>query len=328
MLQHHAVTGRRSWLAGVFLLAMLAACGRGEGDPAQATREPASAVAHLARQLAAGDLNGFARDAVTPERHAALGQAWASGDSLWPLTGLPLDQHLPGLLDRLAAPDADASLRRSFDAQLAGQGDSLRQTAQSLGLFGVQYVTHQGGYTPDQQHHYQQLVQALSQWAMQAPLAERAPAHQAIARLVAATGQSGLGGAAGLQAAGMEPALDALVPLQGAWLDVLGQYGLDIRQALEGLQAGLLSQQGDRARVQVQYTLAGQIIRFEADMQRQGGRWYMTQNLADADAVLEAARQAQAARAAAAQDNAGATEMAEGEVAGRAPTNEQMAPGP
>ena len=327
MLQIQAVAGRRTWLAGVFLLAVLAGCGRGDALEGAAS-EPASAVTHLARQLAEGDLTGFARDAVTPDRHAALARAWDQGDSLWPLTSLPLDEHLPGLLDSLAAADAERSLRRSFDTQLAGQTANVRQTAQSLGLFGVQYVTHQGGYSPDQQQHYRQLVEALSQWAMQAPLAERAPAHQAIARLVAATAQTGLGGVAGLQAAGMTGALQALSPLQAAWMDVLAGYGLDIRAALAGLQAGLLSEQGDRARVQVQYTLAGQTIRFEADMQKHAGRWYMTQNLADADGVLTAAQQARAARSSGDTQNTGATDMAEGDEAGRAPTNEQMAPAP
>jgi hypothetical protein len=58
---------------------------------------------------------------VPAEQHAALAQAWAEGDSLWPLTGLPLDEHLPDLLATLAADNAQADLQRVFKAQFEGR---------------------------------------------------------------------------------------------------------------------------------------------------------------------------------------------------------------
>lgn len=320
-----AVRTPRRWLAGAFLLALLAGCGR-EGALEGAASEPATAVTRLARQLAGGDLAGYARSAVPPDRHQALARAWADGDSLWPLTGLPLDEQLPALLGAFAAPRAEASLRRSFDSQLAGQDANLRQTAQALGLFGERYVTEQAPhYSEDQRQHYRQVVQALSRWAMQAPLGDRERAYAAIDGLAGAVRASGLDGAPALAAAGMEGALAALSPVQQQALDVLAGYGLDLRASLSGLQAGLLDQDGDSARVRVEYTLAGQPVHFEADMRRIEGRWYLAQNLADADLALERARQARDRRQ---SDNAGATERAEGEEAGRPQTHQQMAPGP
>ena len=304
MLRLASSSVRHCWFAGTALL-LLAACGRNDTTALQgAATEPAAAVRQLADYLQQGDLAGFARAAVPPAEHAQLVQAWSDGDSLWPLTSLPLDDHLPELLAVLAADNAEAELQRAFKAQFEGQGSNLRQTAHSLGMFGTQYVGHQGDYTPLQREHYRQLVAGLSRWASQAPLSDPALAKAAITRLTAVVAASGLDGVAALQAAGMEPALEQLGPVQQAVLEVLASYELDLRQSLAGLQVGLLQEQGDQALVQVEYPLAGQQVSFQAQMQRVDGRWYMTQNLADARRALAVAEQARAQRQADAQEPA------------------------
>ena len=304
MLRLASSSVRHCWFAGTALL-LLAACGRNDTTALQgAATEPAAAVRQLADYLQQGDLAGFARAAVPPAEHAQLVQAWSDGDSLWPLTSLPLDDHLPELLAVLAADNAEAELQRAFKAQFEGQGSNLRQTAHSLGMFGTQYVGHQGDYTPLQREHYRQLVAGLSRWASQAPLSDPALAKAAITRLTAVVAASGLDGVAALQAAGMEPALEQLGPVQQAVLEVLASYDLDLRQSLAGLQVGLLQEQGDQALVQVEYPLAGQQVSFQAQMQRVDGRWYMTQNLEDARRALAVAEQARAQRQADAQEPA------------------------
>ena len=304
MLRLASSSVRHCWFAGTALL-LLAACGRNDTTALQgAATEPAAAVRQLADYLQQGDLAGFARAAVPPAEHAQLVQAWSDGDSLWPLTSLPLDDHLPELLAVLAADNAEAELQRAFKAQFEGQGSNLRQTAHSLGMFGTQYVGHQGDYTPLQREHYRQLVAGLSRWASQAPLSDPALAKAAITRLTAVVAASGLDGVAALQAAGMEPALEQLGPVQQAVLEVLASYELDLRQSLAGLQVGLLQEQGDQALVQVEYPLAGQQVSFQAQMQRVDGRWYMTQNLEDARRALAVAEQARAQRQADAQEPA------------------------
>ena len=305
MRRLECLPARRWWLSAAALL-LLGACGRSEQVPLQgAATEPAAAVRQLADYLHKGDLVGFSKAAVPPAQHAALVQAWNDGHSLWPLTSLPLDEHLPDLLATLAAPDAQEQLQHAFKAQFAGQGVNLRQTAHSLGMFGAQYVGHQGDYSELQREHYRQLVLGLSRWASQAPLSDPELAGPAISRLTAAARSSGMDGVAALRTATMEPALQALGPLQQATFEVLASYGLDLRQSLAGLQVGLLQEQGDQALVQVQYPLAGEVVSFRAQMQRVDGRWYMRQNLDDAGSVLvraEQARQQQQTQEAAAAD--------------------------
>lgn len=308
MLCFESLPARRWWLAAAGVL-LLAACSRSEPALQGAATEPAAAVRRLADYLQQGDLAGFARAAVPPDEHAALAQAWAEGDSLWPLTGLPLDEHLPDLLAILAADNAQADLQRLFKAQFEGQAANLRQTAHSLGMFGAQYVSHQGDYSPLQREHYRQLVLGLSRWASQAPLSDPALARAAITRLTTAVADSGLDGAAALQAAGMQPALEKLGLVQQALFDVLASYDLDLRQSLAGLQVGLLQEDGDQALVQVQYPLAGETVSFQAQMRRVQGRWYMQQNLEDAQKALAAAANARQQRQS--EDNAPAPAAAQ-----------------
>ena len=102
------------------LLAMLAAllAGCRDSPPPElpgAASEPAGAVRQLADHLRSNDLAAFARDALPPAEHGRLAAAWSQDHSRWPLTELPLDDRLPGLLAGLAAPGSEARLRREFD---------------------------------------------------------------------------------------------------------------------------------------------------------------------------------------------------------------------
>ena len=289
MLSRESFSARHWWLASAAVL-LLAGCGRSQPTALQgAATEPAAAVRQLTDYLHKGDLVGFSRAAVPAQTHDALAQAWAEGHSLWPLTSLPLDEHLPSLLEVLAAEDAEADLQHVFKAQFQGQAANLRQSAHSLGMFGAQYVGNQGDYSELQREHYRQLVLGLSRWAGQAPLSDPALAQATIASLTQAARDTGLHGPAGLQAAGMEPALSQLSGLQQALLDMFARYGLDLSQSLAALQVGLLQEQGDQALVQVQYPLGEQTVSFKAQMRRIDGRWYMQQNLDDAQRILDAA---------------------------------------
>jgi hypothetical protein len=163
-------------------------------------------------------------------------------------------------------------------------------------MFGAQYVSHQGDYSPLQREHYRQLVLGLSRWASQAPLSDPALAQASIAALTAAAQASGLDGTAALQAAGMEPALQQLAPVQQALLDVLASYGLDLRQSLAGLQVGPGAgrRRPGRGPGAVPAGRRDGVLP-GADASR-SGRWYMQQNLEDAQKALAAAANARQQR--------------------------------
>ncbi|MGX9721641.1 hypothetical protein [Stenotrophomonas acidaminiphila] len=277
-------------------VAVLAAgCRRPQEPLPGAATEPAAAVRQLVQHLHDNDLAGYARAAVPPAQYAELEAAWAQGHSRWPLDELPLHDKLPALLATLSAPDAETRLQRAFKAQLAGQAASVRQAAHSLGLFGEQYISHQGDYSDDERAHYVQLVKALSAWAQAAPLSDPKLAGSAIATLTTAARATGLDSDAALQQAGMTGSLQRLAPFVAASKQVLAGYGLSLDDSIAQLRTGLARQDGDHAVVHVQYPLAGQDIDLQVALERRQGRWYLARTLAEVDAVLAAARAAAAA---------------------------------
>jgi hypothetical protein len=267
-------------------IALLASCQRTPAPLPGADAEPAAAMHAITVHLRNDDLVGYARAMVTPSQYAALETAWRDGRSRWPLTELPLSEELPKLLATLSAPNAEATLRRDFEAQIAGQGASVRQAAHSLGMFGVQYLRNQGDYSPEQRAHYVQLVTALSQWAGAAPLADRTHATRAIAELVAAARRTGLKDEASLRALGMEESLRRLGPFFATVKQVLDAYGLSLDTTLDEVRTGLVSQQGEHANVRIQYPLAGQQIDLTASLVRRERRWYLQRTQDEVQALL------------------------------------------
>lgn len=261
---------------------LLTACTRQPQELAGATSEPAAAVRDLVGYVQRDDLAGFAKAAVPAEDYAALDQAWRENRSRWPLTELPLEDRLVPLLQALSAPNAEANLQRSFDRQFARQDADLRDAARSLGLFGVQYVKNEGHYTPEQRHHYTQVINALSAWGQDAPLGDPALARNTIKSLAAAARTAGIDSEDDLSQAGMEASLRRLSPFLAATKASFTRYGLPLDTSLTELRTGLVQQQGDHATVRIHYPLGDREIDSQVKLERRGGRWYFSDYLAEA----------------------------------------------
>ncbi|WP_132985913.1 hypothetical protein [Luteimonas terricola] len=279
----------RSLLAAAAVAALLAAC-RPVTPDAQAPAasdlsRPALAVQVLTGHMRSGDLAAFARDAVPPALHARLQLAWRAGDTRWPLDELPFSEQLPQVLEALAADDAETALVAGFDRQFAGSAREIRAAAATMGMFGVQYVEHQGDFSDSERDHYAQLVSAVAQWAAQAPLTDRERARAAIMRLSAAARATGAVSAEDIAAAGMEASLGRIGAFTLEARAVLAGYGLDLDAAFDSVEASLQVQQGDRATVRLRYVLAGGAIDTVVDMERIDGRWYLADYLRHARAA-------------------------------------------
>jgi len=271
-------------------LAALAGCGRGP-DTAVATQAepptPGETVRLLTAHLADADLGAFARDAVTPELHAQLRQAWAEGRTRWPLDQLPFAPHLPRAMAALSAPDAERRLQQAFDRQLANT--SLAAAAEFLTVFTVQYIAQQGEFSVSEREHYPQLVQALGTWAAQAPLGDRAHAQATIAAMAAAAREAGLDSEAAFADAGMVEGLRRMSKVAAALREALAGYGLDLAADLRAMDVQLQSQTGDLARVRMQYSLAGSPVDTIVNLERRDGRWYVSDFLRHAEAAVKRA---------------------------------------
>ncbi len=275
---------------------LLAAC---QDKPAPvelagANSEPAAAVRLLVEKVGANDYVGFARAALPAEDFAVMEQAWQQDLTRWPVTALPLsDKWLP-MLAALGAPGAEAKYQQTFDRQFAGQTKDLKEAARSMGLFLVQFVNKEGHYTDAQRQHYVQLINALSDWAQQAPLADRTRARKTLHDLAGAAAGSGLASDADLRAAGLTGSLERMTPFLIAMRAAADRYRLPLDTTLADLRIGLVEQQGEQATVRIHYPLGTHEIDTVVYLQRRNGGWYLRDYLQQADA-------ARAALAAAAQ---------------------------
>lgn len=275
-------------------LALLAGCRQDADTPQRGprllqagAREPAQAVLLPTRRLRDNDLVAFARDAVPPDLHRQLQAAWRQGHTRWPLDELPFDERLPGLLGALAKPDAPQRLQAVFDRQFSGETTALKAAATTLGLFGAQYVQHQGDFSAAERQHYLQFVQALSTWARQAPLGDPARARTAIPRLGVAARATGLASEADFAQLGMDASLHRLSGFLSTSKQVLVGYGLRLDDTLRDLRAEVVSRDGDKARVRMRYTLGASPVEAVVDVERIGARWYLSDYLRHARAAVK-----------------------------------------
>jgi len=285
----------RATAALTLLAALMAAgCQRAPAPVVEPTpTEPTQAVEQLIRDLRRNDLVSYSRHAVPPELRARLDLAWQEGRTRWPLTDLPLDDRLPAFIDALSAPGAEKQLLTVYQRQFSGANAELRSAAATLGLFATQYLRREGDYSDEERAHYVQLVGAISRWAQKAPLGDAQLARQAIPSLVAGARHTGLaGGPERFRQLGMQRSLEHMGPFFERMKRVLLAYGLDIDADLATARATLLERDGDRARIRLDYTLAGQAIQAELAVERRDGHWYLTDALRHAE--VEAARPAAA----------------------------------
>lgn len=271
---------------GLCLVLALAGCKRTPAPAPLVASEPEATVQQLARHLHDGDLEGWARAAVPASEYALLETAWAENRSRWPLTELPLDDQLQPLLATLAAADAERNLGQAFQRNFANQHRDIKQGAQSLGLFGVQYVGNEGVYSDEERVHYAQLITALAQWAQAAPLGDPKRGKAAITDLAVAARKTGLVTEQDFHAAGMTGTLRQLQPFLAQLKTTLNHYGLPLEQSFAGLHTELVEQQGDQAKVRIRYPLGTKQIETTLSLQRLQGHWYLEGNLRHAREAL------------------------------------------
>ncbi|MDR1076208.1 MAG: hypothetical protein LBL59_07945 [Xanthomonadaceae bacterium] len=249
--------------------------------------EPVELVRTLAGHLHDDDLLGFARTALPAADYQRLEASWREGENYWPLTELPMhDQFLP-LLEALSAPGAGERLRRGFDRQFIGQEAELHDAVRTLGLFGVQYLRSEPGYSQREREHHIQVLRAVSGWGAQAPLADPRRAYAAISRLTSAAQAVGLYTEEDLQREGMENSLRRMGPFIGEIKATLADYGLDLDRAFTQLQINLVEETGDNALVRIRYPLGEQVVDTTVELRHVEGRWYLEGYLQRAERRVE-----------------------------------------
>ncbi|MDY0020859.1 MAG: hypothetical protein RBS06_00045 [Arenimonas caeni] len=304
-------------LAALLLTALaLAGCRREPPaeDLAKAAGDPVAAVKAQARALRDNDLVRWSRLSLPPELHARSEALWNRRLAEATPAGDEDAREYAEIMARLTAPDAEAALMRDlepklqqFEAEVGGQWPLMQATASIFLSAAIEANTE---LAAAEKAHGRELADAVLDWAQPALITDRARARRAIAALSATARELDLPTLEQARALGMTPALEkggvALAGLKQAAL----AYDLDLDAALDGVQAELLSTEGDQATVKVSYPLLGRTIAFETKMQRVGKGWYGAEAIRQAEAEL--AEAAHATGEALADDDGLATDAATG----------------
>ncbi|KAA2284259.1 hypothetical protein [Arenimonas fontis] len=298
-------------LSALFLLLIaLGACRREEtgSETVGAPDDPVAAVQAQAAALRDNDLARFARLSLPPDLYRRSAELWdrrvALAEPADPADAAEYEQ----LMSRLLADDAEEALMRDLEpklaqleAELAGQWPLMQATA---GIFLAAAVQASEDLSPEQKAHASELITALLAWLRPELITDRQRARQAIAAAARTARQLDLPTLEQSRALDHEQALaKGSVALAGA-KEIARAYGLDLDRALDGMQAELVSQEGDRATVRVRYPLLGTTLAFERAMVRREGGWYAAEDIAQAEAELAQAETELADPAAAAGQDA------------------------
>ena len=269
------------------LVLALGACRReGEDATLAAPGDPVGAIQAQARALRANDLAAYGRLSLPPELYARTVARWdeevARAEPVDPADAAEYDE----MMSRLLADDAEQALLRDlepklqqFESEMAGQWPMMQATA---GIFLTAAIQANEDLSEADKAHGSELVSGLLAWAQPALFTDRDRARAAVAAAVGTARELQLPTLADARALKHGEAMaKGGIALAGAKA-VAKAYDLDLDAALDGVQAELVSSEGDQATVKVSYPLLGKTIAFEQRMVRVGEGWY------SADAVREA----------------------------------------
>lgn len=279
-------------LALLFLVVTLAACRR-DPPPAEVARapgDPVEAVEGLVKALRDNDLVRWSRLRLPPDLHARSEKLWEQRQRLAePPTAEDAEEYRQ-VMARLSAPDAEKALLRDlepklrkFEGEIAGQWPLMQATAT---IFLNAAIQANSELSDLQKAHGTDVAGNLLDWAKPALFVDRARARQAIAALSRTARELDLPTLEQARALPMVPALEkGGIALAGV-KEAAKAYGLDFDRSLDGIEARLVSSEGDRATVRVRYPLLDRTHDFEMAMVRRDGRWYSADAITVAEAEL------------------------------------------
>ena len=300
-------------LLALFTLVLLVGACRRDPETAQAPGDPVAAVQALGKALRDNDLVRYSHLSLPPDLLARSEALWAERvATAEPPTAEDAAEYQE-MMARFTSPTAEADLNRDlepklakFESEVEGQWPMMQAAA---GMFLTAAIQANTELSSAEKAHGSEVVSSLLAWAQPALFTDRERARKAISAMVATAREVDLPTLEAARALPMTPAMEkGGIALAGV-KKVLLAYDLDLDRSLDGLQAKLVSAEGDSAVVKVTYPFLDRTVSFDMALVRRDGGWYSAQSVLQAEQEL--AEAAEAAADAPAQGDADATAPAE-----------------
>ncbi len=269
-------------LLTLFVVALaLTACHKNEQQQlASEGATPEAAITSAVAQLKAADFDSLWQHLLPPADYQQLRADWSKQHQRAGTDITDSDrQRFAQSMQRLTQPDAKKKLYAKLEPQLdAWPSKYKKRLPMVVGIFRIMVgtrITQSDTLTGKQKTQARGVLDAVSDWAQSTDWGDKAKAKQAVDIVVDT--------ARGLKLKTLDQAyqLDypqAMQRYDTAWKgfrQLLAVYGLSMDAVLDSVQVKTLSQKGDTARVEVDYSILDKPMSSTLDMVRQGKRWYI-----------------------------------------------------
>jgi hypothetical protein len=281
-----------------------------------AADDPAEVTERIADELKADNLLGAVQAALPPDDFDAMRAEYEKSRAETPSEAERVE--FAETMEKLTKPDAEQALMAElepalvkFETEMAAQMPLMLAMGRG---FAQQWLTESRELNEQQKTQAGAMLDAVAKWLESVKFADRELARQAIAKVVATARALDLKTLDAVRALNFEEAMAKAGIVSAGTKDVLALYGLKINEVLDSVESKVVSEEGDVAKVEVEYRMFDQPLKAETEMVRRDGRWYGKDTLAKLD--LERGQQADAAPEAEGASDAAADEDAPVEAAG------------
>jgi hypothetical protein len=248
---------------------LLAACGSKSQSTAQAT--PDGAVMQWVAALKKDDLSALLKNATTDAEFTKLRADWSKQMSEAP--SAEEKAQFAMTMTMLTAPDAENALMLKVEPELAKMKP---QVDMLLGMFegmASAAMASSATLTPQEQEQGRVAVQAIVETLRKNDITDPGRARKAVGIVCKTARKLELKSLEDVQKLSFDAALARGNHLLAGTKDLLDVYGFSVDGVLTSIQARTLTQSGDKATVEVRYTLMGIERTQQTEMVRVGGRW-------------------------------------------------------
>ena len=285
----------------------LAACqkeetaGESPAATAKATANPADAIAATAQKLKQGDVLAVIQMSVPPQHYEKMKADWKTEVNADPVTEEDRAEFA-AMMAKLTDPDAETKLFAEAEPQLVKfETEMAAQMPLMIGMgqgFAMQAIQANEKLSEAQKKQAGDFVGAVTGWLQGVLFADRALAKQAIGKAVATARSLELKSIDEARAHEFDAAMAKAGIAFNGMKDVLEVYGLKLNETFDSVKTNIVSQEGDKAKVKVDYQIFGQPLSFETEMVQIDGRWYGKDTVEQLEKELNAPAEPVAAPAA------------------------------
>jgi hypothetical protein len=259
----------RSSVLALSTTLLLAACGSKSEQSAQDT--PDGAVMQWVAALKKDDLGALVQSATTDEEFAKLRADWSQK-----VSESPSDEERAQFamtMTMLTAPDAESALMLKVEPELEKMKPQVEMLLSMIEGMATAAMSQGGTLTPQQQEQGQAAVQALVETLRKNDITDPGRARKAVGIVCKTARGLELKTTEDVQKLSFDRALERGGLIVAGAKDLLEVYGFSVDGVLSSIKARTVTQTGDKATVEVSYTLLGVQRTQQSEMVRVGGRW-------------------------------------------------------